>query len=104
MFSDNGELEYLNVIYSLTPGFLIDDLEFLKTENMQYLYSNVFNDEETIQELKEKNPDNTDPRDFRFWFATEDRETGWWKIIADNNGVYAENMGAIGKQELLADD
>lgn len=90
VFARDGEtVEYIHSEYEYNPGQLTEDLDALKAGA------------DPAQEWAGNELDNADmeaPEDLESWFPWEQKGPGW-QIVADNDGVYPEDMGAAAKIE-----
>lgn len=83
VYGENGEIEYIHTGYEYHPGGLLDDLEALKNGD-DPAHDWDGNDLYTIE--------MEHPEELESWFPWEQRGIGW-KVVADNDGVYPEEMG-----------
>ena len=90
VFAQDGEtVEYIHSGYEYNPGQLTEDLDALKAGA------------DPAKEWDGNELDNVDmeaPEDLESWFPWEQKGQGW-QIVADNDGVYPEDMGAAAKIE-----
>lgn len=87
---DEETIEYIHTGYEYYPGQLAEDLEKLKNgDNPANEWEG--NELHIIDEM-------LNPEDFESWFPWEQEGTGW-KMVADNYGIYPENMGTSAKLE-----
>lgn len=97
VFNDNDEIKYIHKYYRsiCIPGLLIDDLKCLAAGDDSDDYEPV--DDWGGNDIdKDVAPSN--PRDINEWFSQENEGIGW-NIIADNNGICYNRMGATGREE-----
>lgn len=100
IYSKDGEtIEYIHTGYEYNHGQLTEDLENLKNgdDPVKYWDGNELDDTDAINERKEIFPD-TEVTDLEFWFPWEQKGQGW-EIVADNDGIYPEDMGAAAREE-----
>lgn len=88
---DEETIEYIHTGYEHNPGQLTVDLESLKNGDDP---ANEWegNELDTVDEM-------LNPEDLESWFPWEEKGTGW-KVVADNDGIYPEDMGTAAKLEL----
>ena len=81
VFDEAGKVEYLHTGYEYVKGQLTEDLETLKNEDypVEYWDGNVENPQEAYD------------------YLTSYKHG--WKVVADNNGIYPEKMGAAASAE-----
>ena len=92
--AENGEtIEYIHTGYEYNPGQLKEDLENLKNgdDPAKDWDGNAMKDEEIIAEMD-------DPEDLESWFPWDQKGIGW-EVVADNEGIYPEDMGVAAKEE-----
>lgn len=94
VFSDGEKVEYIHSGYEYNPGQLTGDLENLK------------NGDDPARdwdgnELEDAEMEN--PEDLESWFPWEQEGQGW-EVVADNDGIYPENMGTAAKLEFAIED
>ena len=90
VFSRDGEtIEYIHTGYEYNQGQLTEDLEALRAGE------NPVTDWDG-NELEETDLDN--PEDIESWFPWDQKGTGW-EVVADNDGIYTEDMGAAARLE-----
>lgn len=94
VFAEGEEtIEYMHSGYEYDPGRLTEDLEKLKNgDNPANEWEG--NELDSIDDMFNRE----DLEDLETWFPWEQKGTGW-KIVADNDGVYPEDMGTAAKLE-----
>lgn len=105
VFAQDGEtIEYIHTGYEYNPGQLTDDLKALKSgdDPAKDWDGNDLNDADVIDGGKKFCLD-VEETDVEFWFPWEQRNVGW-KVVADNDGTYPEDMGAAAKIEFGVTD
>lgn len=95
VFAQDGEtIEYIHTGYEYNSGQLTEDLQNLK------------NGDDPAREWDGNELDSTEgienPEDMESWFPREQKGTGW-EVVADNDGIYPEDMGASAKNEFGID-
>lgn len=95
---DEETIEYIHTGYEYNPGQLTEDLENLKNgdDPAEDWDNNMMDDEELIASVREYR--DSEPSEFEFWFPWDEKGTGW-DVVADNEGIYPEEMGAAAKIE-----
>lgn len=91
VFAEDGEtVEYIHAGYEYNPGQLTEDLEALK------------NGDDPAREWDGNELDGTEgienPEDMESWFPWNQKGVGW-ETVADNGGIYPEDMGAAARAE-----
>lgn len=91
VFAQDGEtIEFIHTGYEYNPGQLTEDLENLK------------NGDDPARDWDGNDLDSYDgeeePTDLETWFPWEQKGSGW-EVVADNDGVYPEDMGATAMDE-----
>ena len=95
VFAEGGEtIEYIHSGYEYNPGQLTEDLENLK------------NGDDPAKDWDGNELDSTEgmenPEDLESWFPWSQKGQGW-EAVADNDGIYPEDMGGAASQEFLHD-
>lgn len=89
---DEETIEYIHTGYEYNPGQLSGDLEALK------------NGDDPAREWDGNglcsDPYMKNPEDLESWFPWEQKGVDW-EVVADNEGIYPENMGSTAKAEFL---
>ena len=91
VFAQDGKtIEYIHTGYEYNPGQLAEDLEAMKSgddpsKDWDGNDMNNYDGEE-------------DPKDLEAWFPWEQKGQGW-EVVADNSGVYTEDMGSAARLE-----
>lgn len=88
---DEEKIEYIHTGYEYNPGQLSEDLDRLKSGDDP---AKEWDGNDMASTEKEA------PEEFGSWFP-EDEEGIGWDVIADNYGIYPENMGEAGMHELI---
>lgn len=96
VFAEDGEtIEYIHSGYEYNPGQLTEDLENLK------------NGDDPARDWDGNELDSTEgmenPEDLESWFPRDQKGTGW-EVVADNDGIYPDDMGGAASQEFLHDE
>ena len=95
VFAEDGKtIEYIHTGYEYNQGQLTEDLEALRAGE------NPVTDWDG-NELEETDLDN--PEDLESWFPWDQKGAGW-EVVADNDGIYPEDMGAAAKEEFGIED
>ena len=94
VFAEDGEtIEYIHSGYEYNPGQLSEDLEALK------------NGDDPAKDWDGNDLNNAEmeaPEDLESWFPWNQKGQGW-EVVADNDGIYPEDMGGSASQEFLHD-
>lgn len=95
VFAEDGEtIEYIHSGYEYNPGQLTEDLEALK------------NGDDPAKDWDGNELDSTEgmenPEDLESWFPWSQKGQGW-EVVADNDGIYPEDMGGSASREFLHD-
>ena len=95
VFAEDGEtVEYIHTGYEYNPGQLTEDLEALK------------NGDDPAKDWDGNDLDSVDglenPTDLEGWFPWNQKGQGW-EVVADNDGIYPEDMGGAASREFLHD-
>lgn len=91
VFAEDGEnVEYIHSGYEYNPGQLTEDLENLKNgdDPAEYWDGNELDSVEGME----------NPEDLESWFPWNQKGIGW-ETVADNDGIYPEDMGAAARVE-----
>lgn len=91
---DKETIEYIHTGYEYNPGQLTEDLENLKNGDDP---ANDWDGNEMDSAEME------DLEDLESWFPWDQKGTGW-EVVADNDGIYPEDMGAAAKIEFKIKD
>lgn len=92
VFAQDGEtIEYIHTGYEYNPGQLTEDLESLK------------NGDDPAEDWDSNELGSELPKDFESWFPWDQKGTGW-EVVADNDGIYPEDMGTAAKNEFGVTD
>ena len=96
VFTENGEtIEYIHTGYEYNPGQLTEDLENMK------------NGDDPANDWEGNKLDSTEgmenPEKFESWFPWDQKGPGW-EVVADNDRIYPEDMGAAAKEEFGIED
>lgn len=87
---DEETIEYIHTGYEYNPGQLIEDLDNLKKGD------------DPSEDWEGNELDSTEgmenPEDLESWFPWNQKGTGW-EVVADNDGIYPEDMGAAARVE-----
>lgn len=96
VFAQDGEtIEYIHTGYEYNPGQLSSDIEAMKNgEDPEHEWEG--NDLYDIEDMD-------DPEEFESWFPWDQKDAGW-KVVADNGGIYPEDMGAAARNEFLREE
>ena len=90
VFAEDGEtVEYIHTGYEYNPGQLTEDLEALK------------NGDDPAKDWDGNDLNNAEmeaPEDLESWFPWNQKGVGW-ETVADNGGIYPEDMGAAARAE-----
>ena len=91
VFAGDGEtIKYIHTGYEYNPGQLTEDLENLK------------NGGDPSEDWEGNELDSTEgmenPEDLESWFPWGQKGIGW-EVVADNDGIYPEDMGTAAKIE-----
>ena len=90
VFAADGEtIEYIHSGYEYNPGQLTEDLEALK------------NGDDPAKDWDGNDLNNAEmeaPEDLESWFPWNQKGVGW-ETVADNGGIYPEDMGAAARAE-----
>lgn len=87
VFAQDGEtIEFIHTGYQCNPGQLTEDLENLK------------NGDDPAEDWDGNELGSELPKDFESWFPWDQKGVGW-EIVADNDGMYPEDMGAAAMKE-----
>ena len=89
VYGENGKIEYIHTGYEYHPGQLSDDLEALK------------NGDDPARDWDGNDLHTTgmeNPEELESWFPWEQKGVGW-EIVADNDGIYPEEMGTAARIE-----
>lgn len=91
VFAQDGEtIEFIHTGYEYNQGWLAENLEALKSgDNPGEDWDN--------NELGSENP-----KDLESWFPWNEKGIEW-NVVADNDGIYPENMGEAAKIEFGID-
>lgn len=91
---DADRIEYIHNGYEYNPGQLSKDIESLKNGDDP---ANEWegNDLDDIDEIE-------NPEEFESWFPWVQKDVGW-KVVADNDGIYPEDMGSAAMMEFLTE-
>lgn len=91
---DTERIEYIHNGYEYNPGQLSKDIESLKNGDDP---ANEWegNDLDDIDEIE-------NPEEFESWFPWVQKDVGW-KVVADNDGIYPEDMGSAAMMEFLTE-
>lgn len=81
-----GKLSYLHTGYEYNPGQLAEDISALKAGS------------DPATEWDGNELENSDSTDFESYFPWNQKGIGW-EVIADNDGIYTDEMGAAGRYE-----
>ena len=81
------KLSYLHTGYEYNPGQLTEDISALKAGS-------------NPAEWDGNELENSDSTDFEFYFPWSQKGIGW-EVIADNDGIYPDKMGAAGRYEFI---
>ena len=91
VFAEDGEaIEYIHTGYEYNQGQLSEDLEALKNGSdpaKEWDGNDLYSD-----------PEMENPEDLESWFPWDQKGTGW-EIIADNDGIYPDDMGTAARLE-----
>lgn len=94
VFAEDGEtIEYIHSGYEYNPGQLTEDLEALK------------NGDDPAKDWDGNDLNNAEmeaPEDLESWFPWSQKGQGW-EVVADNDGIYPEDMGGAASREFLHD-
>lgn len=88
---DEEKIEYIHTGYEYNPGQLSEDLDRLESGDDP---AKEWDGNDMASTEKE------DPEELGSWFP-EDEEGIGWDVVADNSGIYPENMGEAGTRELI---
>ena len=88
---DEETIEYVHTGYEYNPGQLTEDLENMK------------NGDDPARDWEGNELGSELPKDFESWFSWDQKGTGW-EVVADNDGIYPEDMGAAAKEEFGIED
>lgn len=94
VFAEDGEtIEYIHTSYEYSPGQLSKDLNRLENgdDPAKDWDGNELTDEAITSTMDE-------PEDLESWFPWDQKDIGW-KTVADNNGIYPEDMGGAAREE-----
>lgn len=83
VYGENGEIEYIHTGYEYYPGQLLNDLEALKDGDDP---ARDWDGNDLYTTGMEH------PEELESWFPWEQKGIGW-EVVADNDGVYPEEMG-----------
>lgn len=90
VFAADGEtIEYIHSGYEYNPGQLTEDLEALN------------NGDDPVKDWDGNDLNNAEmeaPEDLESWFPWNQKGVGW-ETVADNGGIYPEDMGAAARAE-----
>lgn len=87
VFAGDGEaIEYIHTGYEYNQGQLTEDLDNLK------------NGDDPAEDWDGNELGSELPKDFESWFPWNQKGTGW-EVVADNDGIYPEDMGSAAKIE-----
>ena len=90
VFAEDGEtVEYIHTGYEYNQGQLTEDLEALK------------NGDDPVKDWDGNDLNNAEmeaPEDLESWFPWNQKGVGW-ETVADNDGIYPEDMGAAARAE-----
>lgn len=86
VFGADGQVEYLHTGYEYNPGKLTDDLDAL---------------EKGDNPIVDWDGNEDDPQ--RIYDDMISHDCGW-EVVADNNGLYPEDMGVAAKLEFKLDN
>ena len=93
--ADCETIEYIHSGYEYNPGQLTEDLEALK------------NGDDPANDWDGNDLDSVDgmenPEDLESWFPWSQKGQGW-EVVADNDGIYPDDMGGAASREFLHDD
>lgn len=93
VFAEDGEtIDYIHAGYEYNPGQLSEDLEALKNGSdpvKEWDGNELYSD-----------PEMEAPEDLESWFPLDQKGTGW-EIVADNDGIYPDDMGSAAKFEFV---
>lgn len=95
---DNETIKYINNGYEYVLGSLIEDIEILSNGKypVETWDGNILDDPEMCENVDDmKDRDN--------WFPFEHFRSGW-DIVADNGGLYPEDMGEAARKEFHVED
>ena len=87
VFAENGEtIDYIHTGYEYNLGQLSEDLENLK------------NGDDPAEDWDGNELGSELPKDFESWFPWDQKGIGW-EVVADNDGIYPEDMGSAAQME-----
>lgn len=92
---DDETIEYIHTGYEYNPGQLTEDLEALKNGDDPVADWDG-NELDSVEDME-------NPEDLESWFPWDQKGIGW-EVVADNKGIYPEDMGSIAKTEFGIDD
>lgn len=96
VFAEDGEtIEYIHTGYEYSQGQLSEDLENLKKGD-DPAYDWEGNELDSTEGME-------NPEDLESWFPWDQKGIGW-EVVADNDGIYPEDMGAAAKGEFRIED
>lgn len=95
---DNETIKYMNNGYEYVPESLIEDIEILANGKypVEKWDGNILENSEMCESVD-------DPKDRDSWFPFEHFRFGW-DIVADNCGLYPEDMGESARKEFHIED
>ena len=95
VFAADGEtIEYIHSGYEYNPGQLSADLRLLKEGSDPARYWDG-NDLDSVDGME-------NPTDLESWFPWSQKGQGW-EVVADNDGIYPDDMGGAASREFLHD-
>lgn len=84
VYAENAKIDYLHTGYEYFPGQLMEDIQELEN-GADPAQEWDGNDLYTVPNIEES-------ENLESWFPQDQKGTGW-KIVADNDGIYPEDMG-----------